>query len=431
MIRRGLPRVAGGEPWPPAREVPASRVVTPPVSDAADAAAVEVALAETGAPTPSEAIDEAVALSDVPLRRGLPRVAGGPPWPPEGRAPARAVRTVVAAETVEAPAAHAPAAAASAGASAEDATPSPATPAVPAASEERAARTRTRTALVWAAIALGALAVLVVIARLLVSLDGVAAFIDDHPGTYALPEGAPVGIPAWLSWTHFFNAFLLVLIVRTGLEVRRQTRPAAYWSRTGHPQERIGLPSWTHQALDVLWVVNGAVYIVLLFVTGQWMRIVPTSWEVIPGTLSTTLQYLSLDWPVEDGWTYYNSLQQLTYFVTVFVAAPLAIATGVRMSIYWRGGKRWDRLYPKSVARSVHFPVMIYFVAFVVGHVALVLATGARENLNHMYAGRDDASWLGLGIFALSLVVIIGAAVALRPVLVAPIASRWGTVSSR
>ena len=34
----------------------------------------------------------------------------------------------------------------------------------------------------------------------------------------------------------------------------------------------------------------------------------------------------------------------------------------------------------------MHFPVMLYFVAFTVVHVALVFATGALRNLNHMYA---------------------------------------------
>jgi hypothetical protein len=75
--------------------------------------------------------------------------------------------------------------------------------------------------------------------------------------------------------------------------------------------------------------------------------------------------------------------------------------------------------------------VMLYFGAFVVTHVGLVLATGARENLNHMFAGRDDTSWVGAAVFAVAVVVIVGAAVALRPVLVAPVARRFGTVSSR
>ena len=181
----------------------------------------------------------------------------------------------------------------------------------------------------------------------------------------------------------------------------------------------------------MLWVTNGVVYVVLLFVTGQWMRIVPTSWTVLPEALSSALQYLSLQWPTEDGWVHYNGLQQLAYFVTVFVAAPLAILSGVRMSVYWRSGTMADRLVPAGLARRVHFPVMLYFVAFVVVHVTLVLATGARRNLAHMFAARDDGSWLGLVLFIVSVVVIVGAAYALRPVVVAPVARRFGTVSGR
>ena len=31
---------------------------------------------------------------------------------------------------------------------------------------------------------------------------------------------------------------------------------------------------------------------------------------------------MTLDWPVETGWVNYNSLQQIMYFVVVFIAAP-------------------------------------------------------------------------------------------------------------
>ena len=77
--------------------------------------------------------------------------------------------------------------------------------------------------------------------------------------------------------------------------------------------------------LDAIWVLNGVIYWILLFATGQWTRIVPTGWDVFPHAVSVAIQYASLDWPLENGWVNYNALQLLTYFVTVFVAAPLAI----------------------------------------------------------------------------------------------------------
>ena len=208
-----------------------------------------------------------------------------------------------------------------------------------------------------------------------------------------------MGLPAWLGWQHFFNVFLIVLIIRSGLQVRTEKRPAAFWtprwSKSG--QGKISLNLWFHQSLDILWLVNGVIFVVLLFATGQWMRVVPTSWEVIPNAVSAGLQYLSLDWPLENGWVNYNSLQVLAYFATIFIAAPLAVLTGVRMSGLWpKNATTLNRIYPVEWARAVHFPVMLYFVAFIVVHVALVFLTGALRNLNHMYAAQDADELAGL-----------------------------------
>ena len=50
---------------------------------------------------------------------------------------------------------------------------------------------------------------------------------------------------------------------------------------------------------------------------------------MFPNALSTAIQYASLNFPVDQSWTRYNGLQQLSYFITVFVAAPVSIATGL------------------------------------------------------------------------------------------------------
>src|SRR5690606_12469620 len=77
---------------------------------------------------------------------------------------------------------------------------------------------------------------------------------------------------------------------------------------------------------------------------------------------------------------------------------------------------RWiSSVFSIQVARTLHFLVLCWFVAFVVIHVALVLTTGVLRNLNHMYAGRDDESWIGFWVFAASLVVMIVAWVAATP----------------
>jgi thiosulfate reductase cytochrome b subunit len=275
-------------------------------------------------------------------------------------------------------------------------------------------------------------AVVVLLARWLVGLDAVSSFLTRYPGKYELPEATPTGIPAWIGWQHFFNVFLIVLIIRSGLRLRTEKRPAAYWTPRWNAKGKISLQLWFHQSLDTLWLLNGVIFVVLLFATGHWMRIVPTSWEAFPNALSAGLQYLSLDWPTESGWAHYNGLQQLAYFTTVFVAAPLAITSGVRMSGIWpKDAQRLNKLYPVEWARAVHFPVMLYFVAFIIGHVAMVLATGALRNLNHMYGAQDATNWTGFWIFIGSLVLITAAWVAARPLVLAPIAGLFGKVSTR
>ena len=92
----------------------------------------------------------------------------------------------------------------------------------------------------------------------------------------------------------------------------------------------------------------------------------PVSYTHLDVYKRQALQYLTLEWPVEDGWVNYNSLQQLMYFTVVFVAAPLAAITGVRMSEWWpKDAEKLNRWYPAPVARAIHFPVMLFFVLFI------------------------------------------------------------------
>ncbi|QNE15217.1 cytochrome b/b6 domain-containing protein [Pseudarthrobacter sp. NBSH8] len=295
-----------------------------------------------------------------------------------------------------------------------------------------------RSGLYWGVpAALVVLVLVVLLAKWMTGLPAVASFLSDYPGHSELPEGAPVGFPTWLAWQHFLNGFFLLLIIRTGWQVRTTTRPTGHWTRnnkglikTRNAPTKITLELWFHLTLDALWILNGLVFAVLLFTTGQWTRIVPTSWDVFPNALSAALQYASLNWPTENGWVNYNALQLLTYFLTVFIAAPLAFISGIRTSSAWpKKAAALNKAYPIELARAIHFPVMIYFVAFIVVHVFLVFATGALRNLNHMYAVSDGDGWLGFWIFLVSVAVMVAAWFLARPIFLRPIASLMGKVS--
>lgn len=286
----------------------------------------------------------------------------------------------------------------------------------------------------WSAVLLFSMTAVILVAQWMRTIPEVAIFISNYRGSTPLPQGAPVGIPAWLGWQHFLNFFFLLFVIRTGWIIRSKKRPPAFWTPTkfrlnkNTPAQRMGLYHWFHIQMDFLWVLNGVIFIVMLFVTGQWMRIVPTSWDVFPNAASAALQYASLRWPLENAWVNYNSLQVLAYFVTVFIAAPIAIKTGLRLSPLWPKQGWLHRIFPENVARKLHVIVLFYFFIFIVAHVTLVFTTGALRNLNMMFAANDGTSWLGAGMFGLSVVVMVAGWFLMRPSILKPIAAFSGKV---
>ena len=279
----------------------------------------------------------------------------------------------------------------------------------------------------------------VAIGKGLHNMPAVQAFMQRYPGTDS--RGITPGMHVWEGWTHFFNLFLMTFIIRSGIQIlcdhprlyfsRNCTPGKDEWLRVGPPvpqgywtanddtvalpsqfglpgfRHSIGLARWWHLGADVLWLLNGLVFYALLFTTGQWRHLVPTSWDVFPNAASVAIQYLSLDWPTNDnGWVAYNGLQLLAYFTVVFIAAPAALITGLGMSpaLSMRLTVISKRLSIQA-ARSLHFLVLVFFLFFIVVHVTLVFATEALRNLNHIFAARDDNSWVGFAAFAAAMVV--------------------------
>ena len=286
-------------------------------------------------------------------------------------------------------------------------------------------------------------------AQYLRGLPAVEEFVRQHPGTgFAAPFAT--AMPAWLRAQHFLNLFFLIFIIRAGLQILAD-HPRLYWTRHSTPgkewlrmqkevpdvplwtakqdsltlprhlglpgiRHSIGLARWWHLGVDTLWLANGLVFYALLFTTGEWRRIVPTSGQVFPDAASVLVQYLSLSWPTNDGWVAYNGLQILAYFFTVFIAAPLALVTGLGMSPALSTRFHWlSKRLSIQTARSLHFLVLCWFLIFIFMHVTLVFATGALRNLNHIYAGTDASDWVGFGIFAASMAIAVVAWVAATP----------------
>jgi methionine sulfoxide reductase catalytic subunit len=283
----------------------------------------------------------------------------------------------------------------------------------------------------------------VVAARLIVATPWWTAFATVYPAV--VPDATvPTGYTAWVRWLHYLSFVIMSILVRSGVQILAD-HPRLYWTlhstpgrewirfRGPVPRDRlwtakddsaylpgtIGLPGGRHviglarlwHFFSVLsWLCVGVLFYIALFATDQWRRLIPHTWTVFPGALTTLVTYLSLHIPPGDGGVYDNALQQLAYFATVFLAAPLSILTGLAMSpALINAHPRYQRLFGnRQVARSLHFLLWCYYLGFFVVHVGMVGITNLRGTTNRMFAGfESNAAWNGVIIAAAGIVAMV------------------------
>jgi DMSO/TMAO reductase YedYZ molybdopterin-dependent catalytic subunit/thiosulfate reductase cytochrome b subunit len=269
-----------------------------------------------------------------------------------------------------------------------------------------------------------------------------------HPGPAPVVTtggGEPRGFPVWIRWTHFANLFFLFLLMRSGLSILMD-HPRLYWNDDCTPGSEwirftpievpkdrlwtarddaryisplIALPGYKHTPgmgrswhfiTDYGFLLVGVIYVGMLFVSGQWPRLIPTSWTIVPAAWNVLVHYVTLHFSADlDGYYAYNALQQLGYFGVVFIMAPLSILSGIAMSPAVDSAFPW---YPRifggrQAGRSIHFLLLCGYVAFTIVHVSLVLLSGAQRNFNHIVLGTDDTRSLGLILGCVGLTVVV------------------------
>lgn len=253
--------------------------------------------------------------------------------------------------------------------------------------------------------------------------------------------------PVWLRATHFLTIIFIGFLIRSGLEIlsagprlylnddcrpgsewltlsRRRLPKEGLWTSTDMEEEwpswlalpggsRLGLGRHWHFLAVLGWIITGAVYIALLFVTDEWHRLIPTSLGIFPQAVRDLGTYLTMHVPTDGG--SYNALQQLTYFAIVFIVSPLQIATGAAMS------PAIDARFPRFVrlfggrqrARSLHFGLLLGFCLFILMHTAMVVVHGLGLGLSRIVLGSSDASHTeAAGLAATGILVVIALHVA-------------------
>lgn len=268
-----------------------------------------------------------------------------------------------------------------------------------------------------------------------------------------------LGFPIWLRINHFINLFCIFFLMRSGLQIladhpklywNDHCRPGSEWVKFGKkkmPTNRLftsmdeaedvspvfAIPGGHHNLgagrnwhflIVPLWILNGLSYVGLLFATGQWRRLIPTSWEIFPEAWQSVLTFASLNVPPESSFHPYDPLQQLVYAAVVFGLGPLMIITGMAQSPAFIARYPWYArlLGGRQGARSLHFIGLMLLVFYVLTHLAMVVLVHFPHDVEHMFSmfGPPGAS---------SVVAYVTASVALAAVIgfhiAATLYTRW------
>ncbi len=271
------------------------------------------------------------------------------------------------------------------------------------------------------------------------------AGLPEVSGKFDPAEPGPHGFPAWLRYAHYFNLLFMILIIRAGLSILMD-HPRLYWNVHCTPgtewirftplsvptdrvwtakddaryispwlalpggRHSVGMARHWHFLCVLFWVINGLFFVILLFATGQWRRILPSDWHIFPEAWSVFVHYATFHMPPEpDGYYRYNSLQHLAYGSVVFLMAPLSILTGLAMSPAVDNYFSWyPRLFGgRQFARSIHFLLLLGYLGFITVHVLMVVVTDLPRNMDHIVLGTNGTSPEGLILGAVGIGVIL------------------------
>lgn len=242
--------------------------------------------------------------------------------------------------------------------------------------------------------------------------------------------------PLWLRVSHYLNILFIGLVIRAGIQIAG-AHPRLYWNDGCNPdsawlkltrknvpvdklytsmddeapvsplvalpgKDNLGLGRHWHFFSVIFWLLNGLVFLVLLFVSGEWSTLIPTSWSIVPRAWHTLLTYLSFHVPPTSEFRPYDPLQQLSYAGVIFLLAPFMLLTGAAMSPSIGGRFPWYlKLFGgKQGARSLHFLSLLAFLLFIMIHTAMVLIVHFQDNVDHIVLGRTGGDfWVALAIW--------------------------------
>jgi thiosulfate reductase cytochrome b subunit len=244
---------------------------------------------------------------------------------------------------------------------------------------------------------------------------------------------------------HWVNFLTLTIMLMSGLQIFN-AHPALYWGQTSHFSRPVlsmgamqddqghtwgvttvgshtfvtsgvfgwskgsdgtytvrGFPTWAtlpgeqwlamgrawHLFFAWILVVNGAVYIGLALSSGHLRRdlwLTRIDWRRLG---STFIEHARLRFPKGDEARRYNGIQKLAYLFIIFIVAPVIILTGLTMSPTIDAGYPWLLWIfdGRQSARTLHFICAMTLFGFFLVHLAMVILSGAWNNVRSMITG--------------------------------------------
>jgi thiosulfate reductase cytochrome b subunit len=205
---------------------------------------------------------------------------------------------------------------------------------------------------------------------------------------------------------HWINAICFFALVMSGMQIFN-AYPGLNWGQTTDFQHAFfsldnGFPDWAtlpgiqdlatgrrwHFFFAWLLVANGAVYFGELFLRHHIRDFIPDGhdWRHIPRAI---IDHARLRFPKGDEALHYNVLQKLAYLAAI-IAFPVLILAGLTMSPGMDARFPWllDLFGGRQSARSIHFLLASFLVAFLIVHLAMVVLSGPINNIRSMITGR-------------------------------------------
>ncbi|MDX9996988.1 MAG: cytochrome b/b6 domain-containing protein [Phenylobacterium sp.] len=241
--------------------------------------------------------------------------------------------------------------------------------------------------------------------------------------------------------THWTNVLAVLVLLASGLQIFN-AHPALYWGETstfsrpwvamaaverggefvgltkvggavfettgvlGYSGEVRGFPAWAtlpgyrsladgrrwHFFFAWVFAINLAVYLAAGLIGGHVRRdLLPDRDQIRPRRILREIaDHARLRFPRGAEAKRYNLLQKLAYLIVVFVLLPMMLLTGLCMSpAFGSVGYGLIELFGgRQSARTLHFLSASAIVLFVVVHLAMVVASGAWNNVRAMVTGR-------------------------------------------